>query len=766
MNSSTRLLHPGIKALLTTSALIAIGLFFWDQWTSGGPTFFPDHVVNPLVLRTVPDWLGLPQDESAWLPLIGVIILGFILRFIPASNASRALIKPLLLFLAVRYFLWRTTSSLNFSHPFSTAFSLVLYGAEIVCLISFALHTLQTIVSTDRKRKKQADRYEQDILEKRYLPSVDILVPSYNEPDYIVRRTVIGCQAIDYPNKRIYILDDTRRPHIRELAKELGCEYITRPNNDHAKAGNLNNALPKTHGELIALMDADFVPFRNFLNRTVGFFQDPNISLVQTPQNFYNPDFHARNLGLDRFLPNDLETFFGSIQPHRDSLNSVICCGSCYVVRRTSIEAIGGYYTKCCVEDYQTSLNMLMQGQRLAYLNETLSMGESTRMCADFVDQRLRWLQGNFQVYYCKDLPLWQKLSWGQRSFLFEQWVHCLSCIVRLIFLLSPLVSLYTGAAPYLTSLNEIIYFFLPFWVMSAIVQGWSTDYRSSYFWTEVYGLIMCVPSVKRMIAVLWNPFGKVSKVTRKGVNAEGRSWNWPIITPLLFFLVANTAGLALKYGGWALGWWELLPEIQQIPIIFWLTYNNILIIVAILASIDQPVRRQDDRFPIHAPGELKIDGIPMPILTQNISEGGLSAYLHPEDWQASGGQWGDRVKLMFDLPHIPNAKPLRLVGRIIRSRSVQGAIQVSIEFENMDLDDRRKLIRWLYCEMHDFKARRRPGGLDNVFAMLTAILQLRSLTHWYRTSRRWYPPEAPPETPSPAPVKALALSQSQNLSR
>jgi cellulose synthase (UDP-forming) len=104
--------------------------------------------------------------------------------------------------------------------------------------------------------------YSQDVLSGRYLPSVDVFVPTYNEPEYIVRRTVIGCQAMEYPNKTIYILDDTRRPFIKALAEELRCEYITRPDNTHAKAGNLNNALRYTQGELIQLWMRTLFPSR------------------------------------------------------------------------------------------------------------------------------------------------------------------------------------------------------------------------------------------------------------------------------------------------------------------------------------------------------------------------------------------------------------------------------------------------------------------------------------------------------------------------
>ena len=390
------------------------------------------------------------------------------------------------------------------------------------------------------------------------------------------------------------------------------------------------------------------------------------------------------------------------------------------MVRRSSIEAIGGYYTKCCVEDYQTSLKMLIAGQRIVYLNETLSMGESTRMCADFVDQRLRWLQGNFQVYYCKDLQLWRQLSWAQRGFLFEQWLHCFGSIIRLIFLLCPLVSLYTGIAPYLTSINEIVYFFLPFWILSAIVQGWSTDYRSSYFWVEAYGLIFCFPSVARMAKILFNPFSKVSKVTRKGVKADKRSFNWGLTFPLVVVLIANFVGLALKLGGAALGWWHLLPVDQLAPMVFWISYNSVMLVVAILASIDQPVRRLIDRFPLQVNCRVSGLGSEMAGVTSNISEGGAEIFIRQQDWQPT-----ETVTLEFE--------NMTLQGRVCRSQPQGKLRRLAIQFEFLTTAQQRQLVELLYCEVHDFKARRNPGGFDSMLAMGVAVLQMRSVTRLYR---------------------------------
>ena len=132
------------------------------------------------------------------------------------------------------------------------------------------------------------------------------MIPTYNEPLFILKRTVIGCQALNYADKAIYLLDDTNRPEVKALAEELGCEYMARSDHQYAKAGNLNHAIAQTQGSLIVVFDADFVPTTNFLTRTIGFFQDPQVALVQTPQSFYNADPIARNLGLE-FSPFEME---------------------------------------------------------------------------------------------------------------------------------------------------------------------------------------------------------------------------------------------------------------------------------------------------------------------------------------------------------------------------------------------------------------------------------------------------------------------------
>ncbi|NJM58038.1 MAG: glycosyltransferase [Synechococcales cyanobacterium RU_4_20] len=751
-----------VKAFFGLSLVVSGTLFYLSRLNSQGPLDAYRQRPPVSIANTLPDFLALPMgSERIILPLALVLLATMMLRFLPPNNLTRLIFRPILIVLALRYLVWRSLSTLDFSTPLEQTLGLMLFGVECVCILSAVLNSMQTIFATDKLRSRQADRDQQAVISGNYLPSVDVLVPTYNEPDFIVRRTVMGCQAMDYPNKTIYILDDTRRPQIRAMAAELGCQYLTRPNNDHAKAGNLNHALTQIGGELVAIVDADFVPFRNFLIRTVGFFQQSQISLVQTPQYFYNPDYHARNLGLSDFLPNDLELFFGSVQSCRDVFNSVICCGSSYVVRRSSLDQIGGYFIKCCVEDYQTSLKMLTHGQRIIYLNEILSMGESTRTYNDFIDQRLRWLQGNWQVYFCgKDLPLAQRLNWGQKSFLVTQFIACIQPFLRLILLITPLLCIYGNLALLDATLAEILYYFAPFWFFSIAVQGWSTDYRISQFWYDVYETTFCFPAVSRLVRLLGNPFRKVSRVTRKGVKLDGKHYNFEHSLPLILMLALSLGCVMVQLVGQWLWLWPA-PWDNQFPIYFWLGYNCLLMGASILSAIDQPIRRSLDRFPLKRPCRLLIREQPGPDqmlvereyegVLQDLSEGGASAvfgfplelqpgaeaelWLNPESSYPESS-YPESSYPENSYPENLHAENLQLPGQVLRVFGQGRQTWVSVQFsEALPSQSHRQIVQLLYGEMTEWKRRKKPGGFDALLAILLTVVRLRPLLKRYRAS-------------------------------
>ncbi len=150
----------------------------------------------------------------------------------------------------------------------------------------------------------------------------------------MLEKTIVGALCLDYPNFKVWVLDDGRREWLRKYCDGKGVGYLTRPDNAHAKAGNINHAVPLTNGEYIAIFDADFIPQRQFLMRTLGFFQDSKIGTVQIPHSFYNSDPLQTNLALQKSLPDDQRFFFEAIMPSRDAWDAAFCCGSNSVTRR------------------------------------------------------------------------------------------------------------------------------------------------------------------------------------------------------------------------------------------------------------------------------------------------------------------------------------------------------------------------------------------------------------------------------------------------
>ncbi|NJK61740.1 MAG: glycosyltransferase [Synechococcaceae cyanobacterium SM2_3_1] len=699
-----------------------------SSWTPTLPEtaeLSPGQSLDPFTFRSPPTFLQIPhQPFDLFWPLLLVVIGCSLLRFLPFSNRTRVVVNTAILLIMGRYLLWRSLSTLNLSSAMEALFSLLVFFNEVIACFSFFLGKTQSILSTDQQRRQEADQLSQAILTGSFLPSVDVLIPTYNEPEFVVRRTAVGCLAMDYPNKQVYILDDTRRPPIRQLAAELGCRYLTRADNRYAKAGNLNHALPHSQGQLIAVMDADFVPFTNFLTRTVGFFLKPEVALVQTPQSFYNSDHHVRNLGIDHLMHNDLAYFFEVNQSHRDYFNASICCGTSYVVRRSHLRAVDGYLIRCINEDSPTSIKMLTRGLQVVYLNEILSMGESTRTYVDFIKQRTRWHHSNYQIFFCgDDIPIW-KLGWPQRIFFLSWYISCFQPFFRLIFILTPMLSLALGFSPILATSEEFIYYLLPWLLVIVLGHGWATEYRNTFLWNEVYETILCWPLLRCQLFALRSPFGLRFKVTRKGVQTDKRVYNLNLTWPLL--LGIGVMGISL-----VLYWTSLRPayaprgSFGMVMMSALLVYQMLLMAIAFLAGIDQPERRLVDRFPLRTSCLIQVPGgdatqPPMSYQgnTLNLSEQG--AYLQLDvRLELSSDKFIDLYLQDYDL-WIP--------AKICRQQTQKGSTQLALEFQDVDPQTNRKLVEILYTTMTWWKQSKKLGSLEVAVALLTSLVTLKPL--------------------------------------
>ena len=231
---------------------------------------------------------AIPTDlrGQAWIAC-GVLLVLLVMRKLPLSDVGRALFLLLGTYLTARYVFWRTFSTLTYYDPLSFAGAILLYLAELFGIVLYLLSTFVNISPLKRVPVPWS-------ADPAQLPSVDVLVPTYNESPELLEVTLLAALQIRYPRDklRIYLLDDggtvqkrndaapgvakaawERHQTLRAMCERAGAHYITREKNEHAKAGNLNAALKVTHGELILVLDADHVPTVDILEKTVGLFE-------------------------------------------------------------------------------------------------------------------------------------------------------------------------------------------------------------------------------------------------------------------------------------------------------------------------------------------------------------------------------------------------------------------------------------------------------------------------------------------------------------
>jgi len=285
--------------------------------------------------------------------------------------------------------------------------------------------------------------------------TVDIFIPTYNEPTEIIRATALAAAAVRYPH-RTFILDDGRRPEIEELARELGCEYVARAEHRHAKAGNLNHALRYSTADFIAIFDADHAPQPTFLTRTLGYFCDPQLAVVQTPQDFYNLSSVQHASKHEHWHEQTL--FYSVLQPGKNRTNSAFFCGSCAVLRREAVESIGGFATDSVTEDLLTSLRLHRAGWRSFFHRETLAYGIAPDDAAAFATQRLRWAQGTMQILRSRENPLRgpgltvaQRISYAASMFTY------FDSLARVFLMAFPLLVLAAGQVPYEADSRSVV---------------------------------------------------------------------------------------------------------------------------------------------------------------------------------------------------------------------------------------------------------------------------------------------------------------------
>ncbi|MCB4858124.1 UDP-forming cellulose synthase catalytic subunit [Sphingobium sp. PNB] len=575
----------------------------------------------------------VPLDlESQWIFAL-TTMAGVILFNRSPGKRSTIAIGILSLLVSTRYLFWRTTHTLDFDSLPAALLGTGLYLAELYAWVILVLGLLQTSWPLDRPVVEIEGEPDQ-------WPVIDVYIPTYNESLAIVQNTVFAAMDIDYPRDRfhVYILDDGRRPEFRAFARQAGCGYLTRADNLHAKAGNLNAAMKKTDGELIAIFDCDHVPTRAFLQMTVGWFQkDARLALMQTPHHFYSPDPVQRNLGNVKELPGEGDLFYGAVQKGNDLWNATFFCGSCAVIRRSALEQTNGFAGETVTEDAHTALKLQRMGWNTAYIGIRLSAGLATERLVLHVGQRIRWARGMTQIMRIDNPLFGPGLNWHQRLCYLNAMLHFQFPLPRIVFLTSPLAYLIGGQNIIHASAALIFAYALPHLFISTMsserIQG--GDRRP--FWGEIYETLLAFHLVKPTLFTLLNPRKGKFNVTDKGglldqTYFDGTTVRPHVITALLLVFGVIFGFVKLNF--------PLLFDAQWDTVLLntaWASFSLLILIAAISVAREQRQVRENIRITAQMPVTLYFDdGYVVDGTTVDISLGGLAAEL-PDGFALQG---------------------------------------------------------------------------------------------------------------------------------
>lgn len=657
--------------------------------------------------------------EFAWPEQAVLAVLTILLTYVIHNISESNLVTLALMFASMigtgRYAYWRisTVAVTITTHGRSIGiinigFMLLLLSAEAYAFLILYLGYIQTIRPLHRPPVPMPEKIEE-------WPHVDVLIPTYNEPLSVVRSTAFAALNMDYPQDKlhVYVLDDGRREEFRRLCEEAGIGYVTRTDNKHAKAGNINHALTTMNSPYVVIFDCDHVPTRSFLQMTLGWFlKDSKLGILQTPHYFYSPDPFERNLNQFMVIPNEGELFYGVIQDGNDLWNATFFCGSCAAIRRTALDEIGGIATETVTEDAHTSLRLQMHGWNTAYINIPQAAGLATESLSGHVGQRVRWARGMIQILRL-DNPLFAKgLKWSQRLCYFNAMIHFLYAMPRLIFLTAPLVYMLLGRINIPGYWIAILVYALPHLILSNVtnlrIQG---KYRYS-FWNEVYETVLAPYILGPTLLALINPkLGKFN-VTAKGGLVKNSYFDSRIAWPYVCLILLNVLGLVIAPIRFF--YWDASHPGTIAMNVFWILFNLVILGTANAVAFESRQLRSDVRINLHMPVEVKLpDGRSLFGESVDMSLGG--AMLRLEKPIPLPEQTGIRV--IYPLRDEQTVFPARVV-------STDGA-NLRLRYDSLSLEEEEALTLVLYSSADSWLSRNEHREPDRPLRSFFRLVRL-----------------------------------------
>ncbi|MDQ1183821.1 UDP-forming cellulose synthase catalytic subunit [Agrobacterium larrymoorei] len=654
--------------------------------------------------------------------------------------------------IVLRYVYWRTTSTLppvNQLENFIPGF--LLYLAEMYSVVMLALSLVIVSMPLPSRKTRPGS--------PGYVPTVDVFVPTYNEDAELLANTLAAAKNMDYPADKftVWLLDDggtvqkrnapngleaqaaiRRHAELQKLCADLGVNYLTRDRNVHAKAGNLNNGLDHSTGELVTVFDADHAPARDFLLETVGYFEeDPRLFLVQTPHFFVNPDPIERNLRTFETMPSENEMFYGIIQRGLDKWNGAFFCGSAAVLRRTALKETDGFSGVSITEDCETALALHSRGWNSLYVDKPLIAGLQPATFTSFIGQRSRWAQGMMQILIFRQ-PLFRRgLSFTQRLCYMSSTLFWLFPFPRTIFLFAPLFYLFFDLQIFVASGGEFLAYTAAYMLVNLMIQNFL---YGSFRWpwiSELYEYVQTVHLLPAVVSVLFNPSKPTFKVTAKDESiSEARlsEISRPFFVIFFILIIAMVFAIYRIYAE---------PYKADVTLVVggWNLLNIIFAGCALGVVSERGEKSASRRITVKRRCELQLqeDGPWLPATVQNVSVHGMLIHIFEKDLDSVEN--GRSAIIRVD-PYSPGA-PSSMTINIVRSVKQQGFISVGCTFAPKETIEHRLIADLIFAnsdQWTDFQRARRgnPGLIRGTITFMgIAIFQTQRGLYYFMRSFR-----------------------------
>lgn len=561
--------------------------------------------------------------------MVGLLVIVRLLD--PKRLTDRLLFGAVTAGLLMIYALWRWHDTLP---PLSLSLQ-SLWTRLFISFESIAIaYTLISIVILSRymDRSGQAERAQQSLARENAFPAVDVFICTYDEPIEVIERSILSALALQYPNFTVWVLDDTRRDWLHDYCVRVGAVHLTRPDNKHAKAGNLNNGLAvtfhRTNAPVILVLDADFAPRHDFLTRTVGLLMsEPDCAIVQTPQFYYNGDPIQHNLLSNQSWVDDQRFFFDVFQPAKDAWGCAFCVGTSFIVRRDRLEEIGGFPTEAISEDINLTYTMLRHGYKTAWLNEPLSLGLSAEGVPEYITQRARWCLGTIQVALLRTGPIFG------RGFTFTQRWHYVHGLLNwlckpflVLLLIAPPIYWFGGLPAFEADYLSFLRYGVPALLAQIIFMGWISRRKTLPLFMEATHAVTSFAITATLLSAVFKPFGRPFKITDKGGDRSAPRVHYKLAA--VFGIIAASSAASII---WAFVSPNAAGEISSLDFfnLLWAGIAMLIAFVAFIVCFELP--RRDDLFEIVEESQLKWRGEILPCRVTALSISAVRLVFSPD---------------------------------------------------------------------------------------------------------------------------------------